>query len=313
VRGAILILKPMRFEVAAMALTSLAMTALALLAVLQIGSAADPRACLRLEDLGQMPEGSVCVGLLDSFLRLTSRGQQVLGLMTPLPFVIGVILGVPIAGREIESGTAPLAWTLAESRTRWLMARLIRVAPVVIMLLIPPALAAELLEARIQPLIDPASSFIDWGSRGLPLLGYGLAAFGIGVTAGMLTGRTLPALIVAAVLCLLLQNGAHPALRRVLAPLAVPGAPAGALTARADLVMRVEAFDADGQLIDDVQGWLATHRLDLQAGRGPRVVLYVIPGADYPRVTLIEGALLSLGAATAVGASLLIINRRPPY
>lgn len=309
-----LILKPLRFELVAMALASVLLASLALLLAVQIGSLGDVRPCLQLQDAGQMTADSPCVGAVDSFMRLRSGvGRLVMNLFGILPFVVGAFIGVPVVGREIEGGTAPLAWALAGSRRRWLWQRMLRLGPVVIFLLLPAALASDVLESRLEPLLDPSASFVDWGSRGFPLVAYGIAATAIGIAAGAIVGRTLPALIVAGFICLLIQLGSHPVLRRALAFQAVPAQPAGAFTARADLLVRTQAFDGSGKPIEDLAAWIATHQAEEHAGNGARVVQYVIPGGRYLEVEVIESGVVLLGAAVIAAGSLVVVQRRRPY
>ena len=48
-----------------------------------------------------------------------------MGLLIFLSFAAGLFLGVPVVARELERGTARLAWSLAPSRMRWYLARLL--------------------------------------------------------------------------------------------------------------------------------------------------------------------------------------------
>ena len=48
-----------------------------------------------------------------------------MGLLIFLSFAAGLFLGVPIVARELERGTARLAWSLAPSRMRWFLARML--------------------------------------------------------------------------------------------------------------------------------------------------------------------------------------------
>jgi hypothetical protein len=87
-----------------------------------------------------------------------------------LPFAAGVFLGAPLLARELEHGTTSVGWTLAGSRARWLRVRFL---PVVVMggvLLVVPAMAGEVLERALHPVIDPAASFEAYGSRGVLLV-----------------------------------------------------------------------------------------------------------------------------------------------
>ncbi|HET7026746.1 MAG TPA: hypothetical protein VFI28_03545, partial [Candidatus Limnocylindrales bacterium] len=108
-----------------------------------------------------------------------------------------------LVARELERRSAPLAWSLTASRVGWLAWRAAPPAVLVALLLTGPALAGERLEAASYPQFDPAQSFTDVGARGALLVVRGLVAFGLGLAAGAVFGRTLPAVIVAGGLCLL--------------------------------------------------------------------------------------------------------------
>ena len=60
------------------------------------------------------------------------------GLLIFLSFAAGLFLGVPVVARELERGTARLAWSLAPSRMRWYLARLL---PLLVLLAIVTFLA----------------------------------------------------------------------------------------------------------------------------------------------------------------------------
>ena len=115
--------------------------------------------------------------------------------------VVGLLLGVPVVARELELRTTSLAWSLEGRRSRWLLSRAL------------PMLAGALagfavLAAAGSMLFDSMRSVDDWpylhelGSSGVALVARGVMAFGIALLAGAVIGRTMPALIVAAVVVL---------------------------------------------------------------------------------------------------------------
>ena len=98
------------------------------------------------------------------------------------------------AERALRLVARPLAGSLAAWRA-WPAALLVA------LLLVGPALAGDRLEAASQPQFDPAQTFYDFGSRGELVVLRGLAAFAIGLAAGVVLGRTLPAILLAGALC----------------------------------------------------------------------------------------------------------------
>lgn len=121
--------------------------------------------------------------------------------VTLLPWAAAVVLGVPIVGRELERGTARLAWSLTASRARWFVLRTI---PIVAVLAIVAFIAGVAVDRFFGVLpssdVDPAKSFDSFGLRGVLIAARAALVFAIAVLAGALIGRVLPALIVAAAL-----------------------------------------------------------------------------------------------------------------
>jgi hypothetical protein len=115
-------------------------------------------------------------------------------LVTVVPGLLGAFWGAPLIAREIEAGTLPLAWTQSVTRTRWLVVKLAVVG-------LASALVAGLLSLVVtwwaRPLDRAAAAMYDtFGQRDLAPVGYAALAFTLGVTAGILIRRTVPAMAV---------------------------------------------------------------------------------------------------------------------
>jgi len=153
-----------------------------------------------------------CGQLASSFLRqVNSSGaygpvytfSTVLIVITPA--VTGLFWGAPLLAREMETGTLALAWSQSVTRTRWLAVKLtVR------------GLAAMAVTEALSLLLDwwaaPLGRAIGLGgsgglarnqfnllaftTHGITPLGYAAFAFTLGVTAGALIRRTLPAMAV---------------------------------------------------------------------------------------------------------------------
>ena len=193
-------IKQHRFEVAVAALAALTATALGASIALRIDELDVPPDCLdrviASEDgfsAGQecfalVREGSEILG--ETFL--TGQGTVALSIMGVLPFLVGLVGGVPIVAQELEARTAQTAWTLSASRWRWLAHQ---VAPIAIVLgagMLLAALAAEPVADASAALGRSASSLI--GLHGPLVVVRAFAAFGLGLMLGALLGRSLPAL-----------------------------------------------------------------------------------------------------------------------
>ena len=116
-----------------------------------------------------------------------------------LPFVVGLIGGVPIVARELEMGTAQTAWFLWPSRLRWLAAKLVPVLVLLGLTIAFTAISATFL-GRTQPGVDVTHL----SAQGPIVVGRALAAFGVGLVLGSGFGRSLPAFLIGVLLCGLL-------------------------------------------------------------------------------------------------------------
>lgn len=132
-------------------------------------------------------------------LSLFNAHDQVLKVIvqtTPLglPAVLGMFWGAPLVARELESGTFRLAWTQGRSRLRWLGAKLAVVgsAALTVQGLISLALTwwwnpvGHANHNRFSPAL--------FGAFGIAPIGYTAFALALGITAGVVIRRTLPAM-----------------------------------------------------------------------------------------------------------------------
>ncbi len=121
------------------------------------------------------------------------------------PAIMGTFWGAPLIAREIEAGTFRLAWNQSVSRARWVTVKLglIGLAAIVTAELLvlmtswwaspvyraaAAARSDSLGVARIAPHL--------FGTQGIAPIGYAAFAFTLGVTAGLLIRRTIPAMAV---------------------------------------------------------------------------------------------------------------------
>ena len=129
---------------------------------------------------------------------ITYRGLQygVIALVLVVPALIGMFWGSPLIAHELETGTFRLAWTQSVSRTRWLLVKLGLVG-------LASFLAAGLLSLMANwwgsPLDAASPDRFGAGNfavHGFVAGGYAVFAFALGVTAGLVLRRTLPAMAV---------------------------------------------------------------------------------------------------------------------
>ncbi len=112
-----------------------------------------------------------------------------------LPGIIGAFAGAPILARELETGTFRYAWTQGAGRMRWATSELVTGAVGVAVLL---AAFGTLVSWYNQPLVAagimPRLRATVFPATGVAAPGWALAGFALGVLAGLLWRRVLPAL-----------------------------------------------------------------------------------------------------------------------
>ena len=122
--------------------------------------------------------------------------------LVALPALVGAFWGAPLISREFEAGTHRLAWTQSVTRTRWLAAKVLVVG-----------LVSLLVTGVLSLLVTWWSSPIDraqanrfgsglFGERNIVPLGYAAFGFALGIAAGLLIRRTIPAMAATLVGCL---------------------------------------------------------------------------------------------------------------
>jgi len=138
--------------------------------------------------------GSGCGELADQF---TSRfgGLLPLGiLLVLLPMLVGMFLGAPLIARELEHGTHRFVWTQGVSRLRWATTKIVLISLTGI---VAAAAYALLLTWWIEPLNKAGGSRLNWlvfDLQGVVPLAYTLFAVALGIAAGTLTRKVLPAM-----------------------------------------------------------------------------------------------------------------------
>jgi hypothetical protein len=148
---------------------------------------------------------------------LLDRGHRALYLgglfaVALAPAVVGAFWGAPMVARELEAGTHRLIWNQSVTRTRWLLTKLgvaaLGAAAVVGLL----ALAVQRWAARLDGVLSDTHGALPdrltpvaFAMRGIVPVGYAVFALLLGVTAGLLLRRTVPAMAVTLVAYLLVQ------------------------------------------------------------------------------------------------------------
>jgi hypothetical protein len=132
-------------------------------------------------------DGGSVIGVLGNDMRVLSIS---------VPLIIGVLLGAPLAAHEMETGTTRFTWTQGITRSRWLLVK-------AGWLLLAAAICAGAVSALVTFWSGPVNAmrgdqfsgaFFD--TQGVAPVGYAVFVTALGIAAGALLRRTLPAIAV---------------------------------------------------------------------------------------------------------------------
>jgi hypothetical protein len=111
-----------------------------------------------------------------------------------IPVVIGLFWGAALVGRELENGTAALVWTQTVSKRHWLRAKLVT-------LFVASAVSGAAVSGLVtwwsstrNATLESRFGGLQFDIQGLAPIGYTLFASALGLVAGIVWRRTLPAM-----------------------------------------------------------------------------------------------------------------------
>jgi hypothetical protein len=247
---------------------------------------------------------------------LESAAQVIHGIIAVSPFVLGLFLGAPIVAREVEGGTASLAWSLSPSRRAWLTRRGGSVLLFVVIGSAMLAIAGEVLTHAMPWAEGVDVGFADYAMRGPVVVVRAVEIFAIALALGALVARQLPTMLLAGVLAFGILAGVQLNQDAALADAAVPLDPQ-ALQQGAYPKVYGSALrdDATGQLISYDEYFelhpAAASSTDLPEGITP--VHFGVPGFRYGEFALRESTMLIGAALLATASTFRIVARRRPY
>lgn len=238
-----------------------------------------------------------------------------------LPLVVAPFVGGALVGREMESGTAPLAWTQSVTPVRWLAVRLAVPAA----LLVAGTAVLTALFHRVWTVGDK-NVLNEWfwadifRATGPVTPAYVLLGVVVGAVAGLLTRRALPGLGAAFAVMLMVHLVAD-AQRLELWPTALwRGEQAASLPRSAyqiDSGLLAERSEGADATVSRIEGYCdADHPLDMQEclRSHDAVDFYAVvhPASHYWPLQLVEtGIVLALAALLAAAAFHLLRRRLP--
>ena len=165
--------------------------------------------------------GDACTGLASTFLQNLSSGggsflipgsaYMILYFLSVLviliaPAITGCFWGAPLIARELEAGTFRLTWNQSVTRTRWLTVKLALIGAAAMAVTEALSLIQAWWAAPIGKAVGlgGGSSIFSEGrfgwfvfpTHGITPLGYAAFGFALGVTAGLLARRPVPAMAI---------------------------------------------------------------------------------------------------------------------
>ena len=156
----------------------------------------------------------ICQQADNNFLKIYAPGVGIVfGLFQVIPALLGAFAGAPLLARELETGTFRYAWTQGFGRARWTVAKLV---PLAVGVTVATAAFSALVSWYVQPIFGAGDNNGPLYPTLFDLLGAALAAwtltaFAIGVLAGFLIRRVIPAIFatLAAWSCLAVGTGLY--------------------------------------------------------------------------------------------------------
>ena len=236
-----------------------------------------------------------------------------MGLLIFLSFAAGLFLGVPIVARELERGTARLAWSMAPSRMRWYLARMLPVLALLALVTFLAGIAAERYVAATTAESDLANSFTNFGFRGVLIASRAVFVFAVGVAVGSIVARALPAVILAAVIATIGLAGGERVHQMILASeaVAIPMDPNNNNPSQGDLFIDQRFVLPDGTLVGYDYFGGADPYDEFGMPKYP-IVMLVVPGERYRFVETREALALAGGSLVALVLAGFVVSRRRP-
>ena len=265
--------------------------------------------CLAEDSTGIALTGLCHSSIGDWLFRITRLSAAIVPVF---PIVAGLLIGGPVVARELESGTARLAWSLSPSRLRWYAHRAIPALVIAAVGGLLIGLTADALVHLSSPSLDIDQTFAGFRQRGLLIGVQALLIASIALAVGSILGRSIPTFV----LSLILFGGIGVAVDKIETQL---------LTNEA-LVTDSFAWNGGGLFLEsrirmpdgEVLTWeqmSLVHPEILNNGYDPEVyrdVILYIPGTRYHEVERREAlALTAIAGLFVLAAGVTVVRRRP--
>jgi hypothetical protein len=134
--------------------------------------------------------GTTCGDLFQNYHAI----DTVVNLTVMVPLLIGIFWGATIVGRELEAGTATLAWTQSVTRRQWLWTKLLTLFVFTVASSGAVAGLVTWWSGTRNSVVESRFSGLQFDLQGVSPVGYAIFASALGLAAGVLWRRSLPAM-----------------------------------------------------------------------------------------------------------------------
>jgi hypothetical protein len=235
--------------------------------------------------------GRNCGDVQSIFSTRYSNLQFTIPLFLILPALIGVFWGAPLVAREVEQGTHRLAWTQGISRLRWAGTKIAALSAATV---VGAAVLTWVLSWWSRPFVAASGSRFGLGVfdlRGVVPVAYAFFALAVGVAAGTVIRRTVPAMGASLGIYAVVRLGVELWLRpHYASPIAVsyPWAKQDPRSGLGDWVLSSNTFDRAGHLLAKGQS------IDFTV-LGPRCPGLLPPKGGFPDKGALEACVQRIG------------------
>ena len=142
------------------------------------------------DQLALCRSGTTCGDLFDSNRSI----NLVVDLTLMVPLLIGVFWGATFIGRELETGTVALVWTQSTTRRRWLVSKIATLFAFTVLVSGADSVLVTWWSNAHNSLVESRFTGLQFDIQNAAPVGYALFAAGLGLAAGVVSRRTLPAM-----------------------------------------------------------------------------------------------------------------------
>jgi len=222
-----------------------------------------------------------------------------------LPALAGAFIGCPLVAREVENGTHRLAWTQGVTRLRWLAVKLVLVF---VPLLAVAAVAGALEVVLINQLGTTPNHWAFFDQQAPVVVAATLFALALGLAAGAVIGKSVPAMAVTLVAFVVVRVGlAEIARPMYIAPLSYKSVD---LNTQTGAVYPSAWWLDDPSYYDNAGHCLGTVTFNGYRGQAAYFVQHFQPGDRFWAFQSIESAILTILAAALIGFTIYWVTRR---